>query len=275
MAVHSFNTKVAKKYGVSEAVVLWNISYWQDRNRANEINFFDDRYWTFNSVKAYSDIFEYLSTKQISRILLKLEKEKAIVSGNYNEFGYDRTKWYSAEPFIMEMHGFDYDLPKREMDCTNTSNPLDKNVQSNLPKGKMDFTKRENGFSQMGKPIPDNKPNEKQDSDIANPSKKEFSFSYRNFNGTPKHFNAKKFQDEFAQPIEAQRMKCRRDHSIDDTQEFPKWVDAFMEDKAGFIFNDHNHVISSFKLFLEAKAKSFKENQKRRIPQQSQGYTFN
>ena len=36
MAVHNFETRLAKKYGVPEAVVLWNLSYWQNQNEANQ-----------------------------------------------------------------------------------------------------------------------------------------------------------------------------------------------------------------------------------------------
>ena len=166
MAVHNFDTRIAKKYGVPEAVVLWNICYWQNKNEANNVNFHDGRYWTYNSVSAFTEIFHYLSPKQISRILLKLEKEKAIVSGRYNKMKIDRTKWYSAENEIMALHGFQTILPNGILEQTKMSNPKDKNVQSKIPNEEMEITKREKGIYQMGEAIPDskqnNKPNQKQ-----------------------------------------------------------------------------------------------------------------
>ena len=152
MAVHSFDTKVAEKYGIPEAVVLWNLSYWQNKNEANEVNFHDGRFWTYNSVSSFGKLFTYLSGKQISRILLKLEKEGAIVSGCYNKMKIDRTKWYSVEPHIMEMHNLSTIGQNEEMQWTKTSNAMDKNVQSILPNEEMQFTKKENAISQMGEP---------------------------------------------------------------------------------------------------------------------------
>jgi len=69
MAVHNFETRLAKKYGVAEAVMLWNLSYWQNQNEANQRNFHEWCFWTYNSVSAFAEIFEYLSEKQIQRII--------------------------------------------------------------------------------------------------------------------------------------------------------------------------------------------------------------
>ena len=176
MAVHNFDTKIAKKYGVAEAVVLWNLCYWQNHNEANKKNFHEERYWTYNSVSAFSEIFEYLSKKQIERILLKLEKEKVLVSGRFNKMKIDRTKWYSVESEIMALHGFQPILPNGEMQTTKTSNANDNNVECNGQKKEMDFTKRGNGFYQTGEPIPDNK------TDNKNILKEEFDFFFNDSN---------------------------------------------------------------------------------------------
>ena len=124
MAVHNFETRLAKKYGVAEAVMLWNLSYWQNQNEANQRNFHEGRFWTYNSVSAFAEIFEYLSEKQIQRILSKLEKEKVIISGRFNKMKIDRTKWYSVEKEIMAFHGFQPILPNGEMQRTKTSNAI-------------------------------------------------------------------------------------------------------------------------------------------------------
>jgi len=176
MAVHNFDTKIAKKYGVAEAVVLWNLCYWQNHNEANKKNFHEERYWTYNSVSAFSEIFEYLSKKQIERILLKLEKEKVLLSGRFNKMKIDRTKWYSVESEIMALHGFQSILPNGEMQTTKTSNANDKNVECKRQKKEMDFTKRGNGFHQMGEPIPDSK------TDNKNILKEEFDFFFNDSN---------------------------------------------------------------------------------------------
>ena len=58
--IHSFDIEVAKKYGITEAILLNNINFWIEKNKANEINFYDGYYWTFNSKKAFSELFPYL-----------------------------------------------------------------------------------------------------------------------------------------------------------------------------------------------------------------------
>ena len=48
---HSFDIEVAKKYGITEAVLLKNFYFWIEKNRTNNLNYFDGKYWTYNSRK--------------------------------------------------------------------------------------------------------------------------------------------------------------------------------------------------------------------------------
>ena len=92
MSTHIFNIKVAEAYGIGEAIILQNISFWQSKNEANETNFHDGKYWVYNSVKAFEKLFPYWSKGQINRILKNLEEKEALSVGNYNKMSYDRTK---------------------------------------------------------------------------------------------------------------------------------------------------------------------------------------
>ena len=92
---HSFDIEIAKEYGVNCAIILKNIYFWVKKNEANERHFHDGRYWTYNSVKAFNELFSYLGESQIKTALKKLEDEGLIVVGNYNEDTRDRTKWYA------------------------------------------------------------------------------------------------------------------------------------------------------------------------------------
>lgn len=92
---HHFNIEDAQKYGIECAILLYNIRYWVNKNKANGKHFYDGRYWTYNSAKAFSELFPYLSKTQISRHLRKLEDMGVLVSGNYNSVAYDKTKWYT------------------------------------------------------------------------------------------------------------------------------------------------------------------------------------
>lgn len=100
---HHFNIEDAKKYGVNAAVILNNIRFWEAKNRANGVNLHDEKYWTYNSVEAYQELFPYLTADQIRYALNKLVEEGAILKGNYSENKYDRTSWYTVAD-VHQMH---------------------------------------------------------------------------------------------------------------------------------------------------------------------------
>ena len=93
--MHSFDIDVARKIGVKEAVILNNLYYWIEKNKANAKHFHDGYYWTYNSKKAFSELFPYLTERQIEYALDKLIKHGYIKTANYNEVKYDRTLWYA------------------------------------------------------------------------------------------------------------------------------------------------------------------------------------
>lgn len=129
---HSFNVEIATEYGLVEAILLEHLHFWITKNEANRTNFHDGRYWTFNSIRAFNELYPYLTTKKINNALKHLESENLIVTGNFNKAQYDRTKWYSITEKAFGLFG-----------------------KSIMPKGKMESPKRENGFNQKGEPIPD------------------------------------------------------------------------------------------------------------------------
>lgn len=128
---HSFDVDIATKYGILEAILLDSINYWSLKNEANKKNYFDGNYWTYNSTRAFSELFPYASQKKIQTALKKLIKEGLIVTGNYNKNAYDRTLWYA--------------LTEKGKYITR--------------KGKMEFRKKENEFTENVQPIPITIPN--------------------------------------------------------------------------------------------------------------------
>lgn len=92
---HYFDIKVAELYGVNCAVILQNLWHWIRKNEANGTNYHDGNYWTYNSTKAFKELFPYLSQKQIETALKKLRDEGIVITANYNEHKYDRTLWYA------------------------------------------------------------------------------------------------------------------------------------------------------------------------------------
>ena len=78
----SFSKVDAEQYGVDGAVMLHHIRYWVAKNDANENNYHEDKYWTYNSTKAFAILFPFWSARKVGRVLKKLEDEGAIISGN-------------------------------------------------------------------------------------------------------------------------------------------------------------------------------------------------
>ena len=128
-----FDTDIARDVGTDSAIILYNIQFWIEKNKANDKNFYDGRYWTYSSVKAFEIMFDWLSGKTIRTCLNKLEKKGYLITGNYNATPYDRTKWYS------------------------TTDKCD------LPKEKIHLPKSANQISQSGEPIPYSNTDKKTD----------------------------------------------------------------------------------------------------------------
>jgi hypothetical protein len=93
--MHHFDVEVARLYGINAAILLNNIAFWVVKNEANEENYHDGYYWTFNSIPAFNKLFPYLTEKQIRAALNILRSEELILTGNYNDDRRDRTLWYT------------------------------------------------------------------------------------------------------------------------------------------------------------------------------------
>jgi len=92
---HSFDVEIAKEVGINAAILYNNIKFWCAKNRANEKHFYDGYYWTYNSKKAFAELFPYMTERQIEYALKKLIDAKYIIKGKYNANAYDQTLWYA------------------------------------------------------------------------------------------------------------------------------------------------------------------------------------
>lgn len=98
MAHHSFDTEIAREYGVVEAIILEHFYFWISKNIANEKHFIEGNYWTYSSVRALNEIFGYLTPKRIRNAIENLKDKGLINVGNFNEAKFDQTKWFSLTP---------------------------------------------------------------------------------------------------------------------------------------------------------------------------------
>ena len=98
---HVFSVDDAIEHGVEKAVILQNIRFWLEKVKANDKaeHKHNGYYWTYNSARAFAEIFPYYNKSKVHRLLTQLEDDGVIISGNFNRAGYDRTKWYSMPEF--------------------------------------------------------------------------------------------------------------------------------------------------------------------------------
>lgn len=92
---HQFDIDHAKSFGIVEAILINNLQFWITKNRANKRHQYEGRTWTYNSVSALSEMFPYLSAKQIRGALDRLVSAEVLLVGHFNEDARDRTNWYA------------------------------------------------------------------------------------------------------------------------------------------------------------------------------------
>lgn len=138
---HTFSVIAAEVVGVKAAILLENIFFWVQKNTANEQHIHEGRAWTYNSIKAFGELFPYMSEKQIRTALKKLIEEGYIKTGNFNPTPYDRTLWYTLtdKGIALEMGNVEDD----------------KMSSSKKPEENFDLPERENENDCKGEPIPD------------------------------------------------------------------------------------------------------------------------
>lgn len=147
--VHFFDTEIAEIYGLKEAILLKHLDYWIAKNEANKTHFHDGTYWTYNSVRAFEELFPYMTAKSIRSALDKLKSYGLIMTNKFNQSSYDRTTWYALTPLALSL-------------CR---------------KGQSDFPSLRNRFDEKGEPIPDNiNTNNNTDNIIKKSVKKVFDF---------------------------------------------------------------------------------------------------
>ena len=89
--------ELACAIGLNEAIVVQQIHYWAEHNKRSKTNFKDGHYWTYNTYAEWVKQFPWWSEHTIRRILKGLEASGIVVTGKYNNAGFDQTKWYRLD----------------------------------------------------------------------------------------------------------------------------------------------------------------------------------
>lgn len=105
MEIHSFRVDIATKYGIAEAILLGYFYHWIKVHEKNETNFYDGKYWTFDTVRGLVEKMPYFTRSTVHRAIKKLEENKLILTGNFNKISYDKTTWYTLTDDGMLLFG--------------------------------------------------------------------------------------------------------------------------------------------------------------------------
>lgn len=124
------NKTLAREIGLNEALVLQQINYWIEINKRSGNNYFEGRYWTYNSIRAWHENdFDYMSIDTVKRTFSKLEKMGYLIVGNFNKDPRDKTKWYTINDEKLEELYF----KMRDKKLKQEREILEKKTNSTLP----------------------------------------------------------------------------------------------------------------------------------------------
>lgn len=151
--MYQFDPYIAQHYGVDEAIMFQNIVFRCTKNKANGNNFFDGKYRTYNSRKAYAELFPFWSEDQVKRILERSIKKWLLLKWCYNANTYDRTAWYTPVD--------------QSALCIGRNRPMERTESPNLPIADKKPEQKPEDFAEWGKPPEDKKP-EKPKQDFIN-----------------------------------------------------------------------------------------------------------
>jgi|TARA_B100000519_G_C14252784_1_gene443371 hypothetical protein len=136
VSLHTFDPEIAARVGLNAAVIYQNLLFWAEKNRANRKHVMDGYVWTYNSTRAFAELFPYLTASQIKTAIVRLIDDGLLVKGDYNRASYDRTNWYS--PTVTASWVDDAIGQGSPMECRNIANGLAKDRQP-IPDSKPDI----------------------------------------------------------------------------------------------------------------------------------------
>ncbi len=157
MAIYSFNTDHANAYGLNEAVVIQNFTYWITKNLANKKHFHSQRTWTYNSIEALNKLFPFWSKDQMRRIIESLVDKNVLCRDRFNVAGYDKTMWYA---FINESEFIDGGFVTKHT-RESYKHSFGKSATSKWQYCQIEVADLPVRSGKNPKPIPDSKPNGK------------------------------------------------------------------------------------------------------------------
>ncbi len=118
---------LAQKIGLNESIVLQQIHYWL--NPESNSNYYQGRYWVYNTYKQWQKQFSFWSAKTIQRVIKNLEDQNILIS--FIKHDPQTTKYYSIDYEALSVIGETAklqastdDMPSEQINHPNLSRPI-------------------------------------------------------------------------------------------------------------------------------------------------------
>jgi hypothetical protein len=167
------NLALAVAYGTNESLFLTNLCFWIEKNKANKAHFHKGRYWVYNTMDAWAELFPYFTKDQIRHLIDKLKRKKILLVGTFNRTLYDRTQWYSVSDDVLSLYasGSMAEKPVKQeekpigpeglMDVADLPLPSAPQGEWMWEKSQIEAADFPDRSGRIPTPIPDNKPDDK------------------------------------------------------------------------------------------------------------------
>lgn len=122
---------------VDKAIILQQLNYWVKKSK----NYHDGRPWVYNSMDSWAKQFPWIKSKTtIKKHFKDLKKLGLVLTGNFNQYSFDRTTWYTIDYEAFEKFSDDFfakkDAEKQEDAVRSIGQELDEEEPKNgLHKG--------------------------------------------------------------------------------------------------------------------------------------------
>lgn len=90
---------------VDKAIILQQLNYWVKKSK----NYHDGRPWVYNSMESWAKQFPWIKSKTtIKKHFKDLKKLGLVLTGNFNQYSFDRTTWYTIDYEALEKFSDDF-----------------------------------------------------------------------------------------------------------------------------------------------------------------------
>lgn len=90
---------------VDKAIIIQQLNYWVKKSK----NYHDGRPWVYNSMDSWAKQFPWIKSKTtIKKHFKDLKKLGLVLTGNFNQYSFDRTTWYTIDYEAFEKFSDDF-----------------------------------------------------------------------------------------------------------------------------------------------------------------------